>query len=369
MKKPKKIKKLKVPKLPKPNLSLELLPLRRTKSAEEKVSDALSNVPRITNDTVIDHREEVLSSARKYIYPLKHSKQLVVRNSLWLLALVIVGFLAISGLELYKLQTTSTFMYDVTRVVPVPVAKAGNNWVSYESYLFELRRNIHYYQSQQQANFSTKDGKAQLTRLKQQAMSQVIQDAYIKQLAAQNHVSVSNQSVDNQVTLVRSQNRLGNSDRVFKEVLSEFWGWDETDFKRELKQQLLQQAVVVKLDTATTARAQAALKQLQNGTDFGTLAGQISDDLTTKGAAGQYGSTVTINDNQLSPVVTAELFKLKAGQISGIVNTGYTLETLKVISNSGGSITAAHIQFNLAPIANYVKPLQAKHPSRQYIKF
>src|ERR1039458_4464799 len=99
MKKPKKISKLKIPRLPKPNLSLELLPLRRTKSPEEKVSDALSNVPRITNETVIDHREEVLSSARKYIYPLQHSKHLVVRNSLWLLGLVIVVFMAVSGLE------------------------------------------------------------------------------------------------------------------------------------------------------------------------------------------------------------------------------------------------------------------------------
>src|ERR1039458_1937006 len=79
MKKPKKISKLKIPRLPKPNLSLELLPLRRTKSPEEKVSDALSNVPRITNETVIDHREEALSSARKYIYPLQHSKHLLAR--------------------------------------------------------------------------------------------------------------------------------------------------------------------------------------------------------------------------------------------------------------------------------------------------
>ena len=176
MKKPKKIKRLKVLKLPKPNLSLELLSLRRRKSAEEKVSDALSNVPRITNDTVVDHREEVLSSARKYIYPLQHSKYRVVRNSLWLLVLVVVVFVAVSGVELYKLQSTSTFMYDVTSVVPVPVAKTGKSWVSYEAYLFELRRNMHYYQTQQQADFSSKSGKAQLVRLKQQAMAQVIQE-------------------------------------------------------------------------------------------------------------------------------------------------------------------------------------------------
>ena len=65
MKTPKKL--LKKPKLPKAPLKL---PFKRPpKTAEEKVTDALSNVPRITNETVAEHREEVLSSARKYIYP------------------------------------------------------------------------------------------------------------------------------------------------------------------------------------------------------------------------------------------------------------------------------------------------------------
>ena len=230
---------------------------QRFRTTEERMTDALSNVPRITNDTVADHREEVLSSARKYIYPLQHSKHHVVRISLSLFALVVVSFFAVCGLSLYKFQSTSAFMYDVTRIIPFPVAKVGSSWVGYESYLFELRRNMHYYQTQQQTNFASKDGRSQLARLKQQAMAQVVHDTYIKQLASRNDVSVSDQAVTNQLDLVRSENRLGNSDRVFREVLNEFWGWKETDFRRELKQQLLEQAVVTKLDTAAQSRAAA----------------------------------------------------------------------------------------------------------------
>ena len=84
MKKPK----IKKTKLKKPNISR--LKIRRTKTVEEKVSEAISNVPRITNDTVADHREDVLSSARKYIYPLQHSKHSIVRISLGLLIIVII---------------------------------------------------------------------------------------------------------------------------------------------------------------------------------------------------------------------------------------------------------------------------------------
>ncbi len=357
MKKPKKLKKPKLPKI-----------IRRGRTTEEKVSDALSNVPRITNETVGDHREEVLSSARKYIYPLQHSKHRVVRISVGLLVLVVIVFFASCGLGLYKFQTTSGFIYDVTRVIPFPVAKTGKNWVSYEAYLFELRRNMHYYHTQQQSDFSTKDGKAQLVRLKHQAMTEVIQDAYVKQLAAQHHVSVSDQVVNNQVALVRSENRLGSSDRAFREVLSEFWGWNEADFKRELKQQLLAQAVVAKLDTIANTRAQDVLKQLKGGADFAALAGQASDDSATKGSGGQYPAAISLNDNAIPPVITAELFNLKPGQTSGIIDSGYSLDIVKLLDRSGNNLHAAHIQFNLRNITDYTKSLEAKQPPRYYIK-
>jgi hypothetical protein len=184
-------------------------PLKRRKAPEERVSEAFASVPRITNETVAEHREEVLSSARKYIYPLRHSKHRVVRISISLFVIVVVAFFVYCGVALYNLQSTSSFIYGVTQVIPFPVAKAGPSWVSYESYLFELRRNMHYYQTQQFADFSTPSGKEQLTHLKEQAMTQVIEDAYVKQLASKNHVSISDRTVNYEVSLVRSENRLG----------------------------------------------------------------------------------------------------------------------------------------------------------------
>lgn len=359
--------------MPKPNLKgavqrVGQLDPRRRKTTDQRVDDALSNVPRITNDTVSDHREEVLSSARKYIYPLQHSKHSVVRISVGIFVAVIIIFFGGTGLGLYKFQSHGTFLYDVTRIIPFPVAKAGDRWVSYESYLFELRRNVHYYQSQQQANFGSKDGKDQLSRLKRQAMAQVIEDAYVKKLAKDNHVTVSDQAVTNQLNLVRSQNRLGGNDHVFKEVLNEFWGWDESDFRRELKQQLLQQAVVAKLDTATDLRAQSALTQLKTGTDFATLAGKVSDDVSTKAAGGVYSAPITEGDRDLPPTLTAAIFKLKPGQVSDVINSGYTLDIVKLTDNSGGVTHAAHIQFTLQDINSYIKPLQTKQPAQQYIR-
>lgn len=347
----------------------EKLVAKRSKTTEQKMAEAINTVPRITNETVGEHREEVLSSARKYIYPLQHSKHRIVRVSLGLLAAAVAGFFVLTTFSLYKSQNTGGFIYDVTRIAPFPVAKAGDSWVSYESYLFELRRNMHYYQTQQQADFTTKDGKTQLQRLKRQAMDQVVQDAYVKQLAAQNGVSVSNQDVDNQLELLRSQNRLGNNERVFREVLNQFWGWSENDFRRELKQQLLKQAVVYKLDSETVAKAESTLQQLNNGADFGQLAKQLSADPLTKDSNGAYPQPISLKDRELPPALTDALLKLKPGQVSPIIKTGYSLEIVKLLETGNGTVKAAHIQFNLKDINFYVKPQQQKHPSHQYIRF
>lgn len=343
-------------------------PLRRANKAEEKMKAAIQNVPRITTETLTDHREEVLSSARKYIYPLQHSRHRIVKISVALLTVVIIGFLTYCGLALYKFQNTSAFIYDVTKVLPFPVAKVGSDWISYESYLFELRRNMHYYQTQQQADFTSKGGQEQLARLKKQAMDRVIRDAYVKELAEEQNVAVSSREVSRQVDLVRSQNRLGNNERVFKDVLKEFWGWTPDDFRRSLKQEMLQQAVVAKLDTATKKRADTAMVQLKNGAKFEDVAAKSSDDQATKATGGVIATPITTSDRSLAPLLTDEVFKLKVGQISSVINTGYTLEIVKVTEVSGNSRRAAHIQFVLKDINTYVQPLAKKNPLKTYIK-
>lgn len=343
-------------------------PIKRRQGTEDRVNEAFANVPRITNDTVAEHREEVLSGARKFIYPLQHSKHRVVRTSAVLLVSALIAFFSYVGLALYKLQSTSTFLYDVTRVVPLPVAKAGNNLVSYENYLFELKRNMHYYHTQQHVNFDDANGKKQLNRLKSQAMDAVIQEAYVKQLAKPKGISISDREVQDQVALVRSQNRLGSNDRVFKDVLNEYWGWSVSDFERELRQQLLQQKVASTLDTASTEKATLVLGQLKSGGDFATLAAANSDDAPTKASGGQYADVILKSDHNVPPQLANQLFTLKAGQISGVINTGYAREIIKITDTNGSSVHAAHIQFTIKDIATYIKPLAAKQPSHQYIK-
>lgn len=326
-----------------------------------------AKVPYITNETIAEHREEVLSGARKYIYPLQHSKRKIVLWSSIIFSVTVVFFIAYSLFGLYRSQDTSTFMYRVTQIVPFPVARMEGKFVSYENYLFELRHYMHYYETQQKLSFDTEEGQEQLKEFKHQAMQTVIDDAYIKHLAEANGVEVTNKEVDQEIAIVREQNRLGTSDQVFEDVLRDFWGWSVNDFKRSLRQQLLTRKVVSKLDSDAHARAQAALNELKAGADFAEVAKKYSDDEGTREAGGDYGLAIDKSNRDIPAKMTSKLFSLQPGQYSEIIDTGYTLEIVKLTGMEGDKAKAAHIQIVLRDINDLLEPLKAEKPTKQYL--
>lgn len=338
------------------------------KDKVDKTPAEPSDAPRITNDNVSAHREEVLSSARKYIYPLQHSKHRIVVITTTLIIAAFVFFMGYSVVSLYRLDGTNSFLYRVTQVIPFPVAKAGSQYVSYENYLFELRHYMYFYENQQKLDFKTLAGKQQLADYKKRALDKVINDAYVKQLAKQHKVTVSNQEVSDEITILRRQNRLGGSEQAYIDALRQNFGWSTDDFRRVIKQQLLEQKVVSAMDQNTHKRAEAALAELKGGADFNAVVAKYSDDAASKANGGDFGFVVDPANRDLSPITTDALFKLKPGQVSEIVNTGYSLQILKdVETTADGKIKGSHIDFNFQPIAGYINDLKEKHPAHAYI--
>jgi parvulin-like peptidyl-prolyl isomerase len=239
--------------------------------------------------------------------------------------------------------------------------------VSYENYLFELRHYIHYYQTQQKVDFTSASGKQQLDAFRKVALQQVVDQAYVKELAETHKVSVSDKELNDEIALLRSQNRLGSSDEVFQDVLHEFWGWSLDDFKRELKSQMLAQKVVSTMDTNTHKRAQDVLTALANGGDFAQVAKQYSDDPSTKDAGGDYGIAIGLGNRDLSPQVVDTLFKLQANQISGVVETPQGLEILKVREADGSTVRASHIFLQFKNISTYLDPIKKKEKPHNFI--
>jgi parvulin-like peptidyl-prolyl isomerase len=344
----------------------ELNPLTK----KEEPAPSLENVPRITNETIAVHREEVLKGARKYIYPLQHSKHRIIVLTSVILSVAIIGFLAYSGIALYKLNQYNTFLYRITQVILFPVGRVGSNFVAYENYLFELRRYIHYAETQQAQNFVTASDKQNLLeQARKQSLNDVTNKAYIKMLAKQNKVGVSDKEVNARITELKDQNRLGSNDKVFADVLRDYWGWSISDFKRSLREQILAEKVVAKLDTSASKKANDALAQIKSGADFATTAAAVSEDPAAKTTSGDYGFPISKVNPNVPPQVVDVLFKLKPGQVSDVINAGNTLEIVKLDQSSGNSVTAHHISIKLKNVSEFTKELKKQKVAHNYIHF
>ena len=330
----------------------------RENHKEKKLAkqEASGRLPRITNETVAEHREEVLSGARKYIYPLQHSKHKIVLVTTTLFILAFLTFTTYCVVSLYKLQNTSTFLYRVTQVVPFPIARTGTHFVSYENYLFELRHYMHYYETQQKIGFDTESGKQQLDDYKRRSLDKVINDAIIKQIAHEQGISVSDQEVEEQITLARNQNRLGGSSRVFEDVIKEYYGWTINDFKRSLRLQILEQKVTAQLDQEAQAKLDAVKAELNNGRPFADVAKQYSDDESTKANGGDFG-TIDKANTAVSPQTTQVLFNQAAGTVSDAIvisyDTGYAYEIIKTNEVTGDKAKGSHIIIRIKDINSF----------------
>lgn len=330
-------------------------------------------VPKITNENVAEHREVILSGARKYIYPLQHSKHRIVIWSTGLFIATVLVLISTVVVLLYRQQTTSQFMYQVTKVVPFPVARSGNTLVAYENYLFELRHYIHYYETQQGLSFDTESGREQLADYKKRALDDVVNLAYTKLMAKELGVSVSSAEVDDQIRIAREQNRLGSTDDILEDVLRDYWNWSINDFRRSLGNELLIQKVSRAMDKETEARAAQALARLKAGEDFAAIAKEYSADAATKESGGEFGEVDASSRSILASQSTVDtLLNLEQGQISEVKVTpyegGYALEIVKNLEDKGGSARGAHIVFPLKDITQALNDRKEQKPFRAYIK-
>lgn len=324
---------------------------------------------RITNDNLNEHREEVISSARKYKYPLRQSKHRLVTISLLIFFLAAVSFFTYSVLALYKFKSESTFIYQVTKIIPFPLARVGSDFVSYESYLFEINWYKHYYKTQQDIDFNSESGKVQLDDYRKRVSQKVINDGYVKKLAEEGDISVTNKEIDQEVEIYKSQNRLGANDDQLKTVLSDYYGWSIDDFRSTLRQKLLTQKVVAGLDTETRQKADDAVAQLNAGKDFAELAKEVSEDPSTSKNGGEIKGQISRDNIDISPNTIDALFSLKPGEVSGVINVGYGLEVVKNLEEANSKVKAAHIIFNFKNIDEYLGEIKDRIETRTYLTF
>ncbi len=291
------------------------------------------------------------------------------------IAALLVVFLLVFGVLIYKYKSDSRLVQIVSSVVPYPAERVNNNLITYANYLFEVNSIKHYYQSQTTednkpaVDFNTKDGKDRLKQLRQQVLDQLQQESVVRKLAAQYKVTVSDKEINDQVDQITKS--AGGTPKV-KEVLKKYYGWDIADLKKKISFQLLKQKTSEKLQNSESinaqskAKAESVLKEVKAGGDFGELAKKYSQD----SSAANGGDLGFFGKGQMVKEFEDAAFKLQPGETSGLVKTKYGYHIIKLTEFNADKTQAhaSHILIKGIDFDQYLKDQLKKDKVQVYVK-
>ncbi len=336
--------------------------LSKFKKPVSSGAESTAQESRVTNDTVSHHRDQVLSKGRQFKYPFHRSKHRVALTSLVLVALALILLGGVSGLQLYKWQSTSDFTHSVTSVLPYPIAKVNGNHTSYESYLFELGSSVHWQEKYGTTDLKSPDGKRQIDYLKRSALDKAMTNTIAHALAKENKVSVSNEEIDTVVARIK----LSGGD--LSKILGESFNFTEPELRRYIKDNILRQKVAHQLDKEAPKRAAAALGEVMGGKPFAEVAKSSSEDLETKQLGGDIG-VVEKGRANLPQEVSDALFKLQPGQVSGVIATSSDYFVVTVSERVDETrVKASVIRIKVKDMGQYLKEYRSQNKVSEYIK-
>lgn len=257
------------------------------------------------------------------------------------IAVVVFLFeLTFAGL-IYIGKMDNNLVKKVAKVIPYPIVIVNFNPVTLADYNFEASYIEHFY-TQSQREVPEAIGK--------QITDQLIDNKILETKAPSYGVKISKTDIDNTITDLINQS--GGQQEVEK-VLSSYYGLTLTDFRKLVKDQLLQMKmketvpvqvqashILIKVDKAADqatvdaakAKADGLHQQLVGGTDFATLAKTNSDDTGSRDTGGDLG---WFGRGDMVKQFEDQAFSMKPGDLSQPIRTDYGWHIIKVTDRKG----------------------------------
>lgn len=323
-------------------------------------------VGRITNETVAEHREQILAGGRRFKYPVQYTRSTLVRNSGLITLAALLLLVAFGYWQLYPAQNTSRFFYRATQLVPVPVASIDGESVRYSDYLLRVRGALHYLATEDAVNLNVGGGKRQRNYQKRQALNTAEDNAYVAKLARQQKISISNKEVDDFINQQLNSRQPALTIEQFEQnVTRRYYDWSFDEYRETVRDQLLKRKVALAIDSAAKDKANRILQRLRGGADFAAVAREQSDDAATKAQGGDVSFVAKTNDDPDGLIAAAS--RLQPNQISDVITARDGYYIVKLLENRDKEVRYARIFIKLGELDARLKKLRDDGKVKEYI--
>lgn len=327
-----------------------------------------STLSRLTNETVAEHREHILSSGRKFKYPVQYARHRLVFNTIIISIVATILIVVIGWWQLYPAQNTSTFFYRVTQALPLPVASVDGQLAPYSDYLMKYRGDAHYLEQKEQISLKSDDGKRQLQYIKQRAMQDAIADAFSVKLAKKLNLSVSDIELEASLKLQRQSSDGEVSQQTQDASALSYFGWSPSEYRHATKSKLLRQKVAYAIDSDANKIAETIAAQLKDGTK--SLESVAKDNNTTTGGNNvTHGSSGWVPKTNQDGGLAAQAAKLERGKVSGVMKstTGDGYYFVRLIDSNDTQVSYEYIQVLLTAFTKELAAIEKEGKIVQYI--
>lgn len=311
---------------------------------------------RITTETIAQHRERILAGGRRFKYPVQYARHKLVFNAIIITIATLIVLVGVGYWQLYPAQNTSDFMYRVTRVLPLPVAKIDGQPVLYSDYLMKYRSSIHYLETKERVNLKTEDGKRQSDFVKSQAMDDSLADAYAVKLAKEHNIAVTDAELQMYLKQQRNSTDGEVTEATYDAVILDYYGWSPDEYQHAMKTKLLRQKVAFAIDADADAVSKTVGATITAGnTDLRSVAETVNKTAKVQVVYGALGWVPKTNQDGGLAEAAAKMTK---GQISPVIKSttgeGYYYIKLLDINDTQVNYEYVHI-----PLTVFMKQLQA----------
>lgn len=321
---------------------------------------------RITNETVAEHRERILAGGRRFKYPVQYARHKLVFNAIIISIAALIVIILVGYWQLYPAQNTSSFMYSVTKVVPVPVASVDGQNVPYSDYLMKYRSSVHYLEQKEQISLKSEDGKRQIDFIKQKSMQDAIADAYAAKLAQELGITVSDVELESFLKLQRQSGSGEVSQQTYDAVILDYYGWGPDEYRHATKSKLLRQKVAYAIDSGALALSTSLGASLTAASNFQAVATETN---ARGGIKVVYGASGLVPKTNQDGGLAAEAAKLERGAISTAIKstTGDGYYYLKLLEINDTQVSYEYIQVPIGEFNNKLAAIEKAGKVSQYI--
>lgn len=343
------------------------------KKVFKKRSSKQVEVPsRITNETVSEHRERILAGGRRFKYPIQYARHKLVINAIILSVVALIVLIVFSWWQLYYAQTSNTFFYRVTKVLPLPVASVDGEMVRYSDYLMRYRPQEHFERSKTgQVDLDSKGGQRLLDSYRREALNHVEADAYAAALAEELDISVKEVEVDQVVNQSRKTAHGSISQENYDAALLDKLGYTPEEYRTTIRQSLLRQKVSYAIDERAMEHKDAVARQIEadgKKADFVAIAKKVNakfgEDSVTVGGSGM------VRKNNQDGGLTDAALDLDIGEISPVIKstTGDGYYFVQLVKEAPTQLAYEYIKIPLTEFTARMQKLREDGKIKEYIE-